>query len=83
MERLPRNAGKDPAVKALRGKRKVFFDDYGYLETPIYERQHLRAAQAVEGPAIIEQFDSTTVLPPGAAGQVDDYGNIIIDIMES
>ena len=37
-----------------------------------------RPETEVEGPAVVEQLDATTVIPPGYAGRVDDYGNIWI-----
>ncbi len=47
--------------------------------TPFYERDLLRAGDRLEGPAIIEQYDSTTVVPPGLTAEIDRFGNILID----
>ena len=47
--------------------------------TPFYERERLRAGDRIEGPAIIEQYDSTTVIPPGLAAEIDRHGNIVVD----
>jgi N-methylhydantoinase A/oxoprolinase/acetone carboxylase beta subunit len=38
----------------------------------------LRAGNRLEGPAIVNQYDSTTVVPPGLSAQVDRFGNIVI-----
>lgn len=47
-----------------------------------YDRALLRAGMVVPGPAIVEQYDSTTVVLPGHAATVDAYGNLIIDRTE-
>ena len=44
----------------------------------LYERERLDIGATVSGPAIIEQFDSTTVIPPGWSGRVDAYRNLIL-----
>ena len=48
------------------------------------ERAHheaaVRAGNRLHGPAIITQYDSTTVIPPGLSAHVDRYGNIVITI---
>jgi N-methylhydantoinase A len=50
----------------------------GGLDIPIYERQRLRPANVVRGPAVITQADSTTVILPDHRGEVDPYLNILI-----
>ncbi|TFF23281.1 hydantoinase/oxoprolinase family protein [Jiella endophytica] len=59
------------------GRRTVWFDGEPH-ETPIYDRAVLPAGFAIEGPAVVEQVDSTTVVPPWAKAEVDKYLNIII-----
>lgn len=61
------------------GRRRVWFDGEG-LDTPIYQRDHLPCGFRFEGPAVVEQVDSTTVVPPGASAEVDKYLNIIIRV---
>ena len=71
----------DPA-RAQILERDVVFDVDGVADrraTPFYDRALLKAGDKVEGPAIIEQYDSTTVIPPGLAAEIDQFGNIIID----
>jgi len=71
----------DPA-RARTVTRDVVFDVEGRAETratPFYERDLLRAGDHIEGPAVIEQYDSTTVVPPGLAAEIDRFGNILID----
>ncbi len=48
------------------------------MPTRFYERTELLAGNVLQGPAIITQFDSTTVVPPGFECSVDVYGNLIV-----
>jgi N-methylhydantoinase A len=50
------------------------------MKTPIYDRAELRSGQTIAGPAIVEQFDSTTVLYPGDRLKVDDVGNLLVQV---
>ncbi len=65
--------------EARRGSRPVFFEG-AWQDTAIFERERLRPGDAITGPAIVEQTDSTTVLHPGMLGRVDEHRNIIIDV---
>jgi len=66
-----------PRAPVSMGMRAVYFDEHdGAVETPIYSRDALSAGMSVEGPAIIEQLDSTTVVPPGVAAEIDPWLNI-------
>ena len=75
----------DPAARtatldeALREVRPVWFDG-GWLDTPVYVREKLPLGAVLEGPAILEQMDATTVLEPGDRAHSDRDGNIIIDV---
>jgi N-methylhydantoinase A len=60
--------------------RPVWFSRARPVRTPIYDRAQLPAGQAMTGPAIIEQFDSTTVLHPGDRLTVDPALNLIIKV---
>jgi N-methylhydantoinase A len=59
-------------------KEQVYFDG-GWKETPIYDRGELRPGNAVAGPAVVVQDDTTTVIEPGYRGAVDSFGNILIE----
>jgi N-methylhydantoinase A len=63
------------------GRRRVWFEGNG-LDTPVYERDDLPCGFCFQGPAIVEQVDATTVVPPGASAEVDKYLNIIIRVKE-
>ncbi|HEY8449742.1 MAG TPA: hydantoinase/oxoprolinase family protein [Bacillota bacterium] len=72
--------GRDPG-RAQTGETEVWFmvDERPVnLATPIYRRDRLEPGNVIEGPAIIEQFDSTTVVIPGMRADVDAVGNLII-----
>jgi len=71
--------GDHKPARALKGKRKVFVQGK-YASLPIYERTLLRPGDKIQGPAIIEQMDSTTFLSYGHRAQVDPYLNLLITI---
>jgi len=50
------------------------------VETPIYDRERLFAGATLHGPAIIEERESTTVLPPGSSGRVDELGTLLVEV---
>jgi N-methylhydantoinase A len=59
--------------------RQVYFaEEGGYVRCPIYDRYTLSSATSFNGPAVVEEFDSTTIVHPGFAVRVDDLGNIVI-----
>jgi N-methylhydantoinase A len=45
-------------------------------DCPVWERERLPARGELAGPAIVEEFGATTVIPPGWAGRLDEHGNI-------
>ncbi|MBD3624906.1 MAG: hypothetical protein HUJ24_05910 [Rhodobacteraceae bacterium] len=51
----------------------------GFAETPIYDRALLRPGNVVAGPAIIDQLDTTTVVPPGLTARVDPHLTLILE----
>ncbi len=63
-------------------RRPVWFDADVGVDTPVYERADLPAGFSLKGPAVVEQVDSTVVIPPGATASVDKYLNIIIRVSE-
>ena len=71
--------GADSVNRARKSRRPVHFDHQtGAVDTIIYDRSLLMARDELSGPAIIEQMDTTIVVPPGSNVQVDDYGNLAI-----
>ena len=59
---------------ARLGERRAYFD--GYVPTTLYERARLPLGARLTGPAIVEQDDTTTVIPPGVTALVDEAGNL-------
>ena len=59
--------------------RRVYLEELGWQEVPLYSRQDLPEAATIGGPAIIEEYDSTTFLPAGSSAMVDAFGNLVID----
>jgi len=60
------------------GRRVYYGATDGWEETPILRRSDL--SRPVDGPAIVEEYDATCVVPPRAQGRLDAYGNIVIDL---
>ena len=52
----------------------------GELDTPLYQRDLLIPGTLLEGPALVVQLDTTTVVPPGWRGEVDAYGNLLLQM---
>jgi N-methylhydantoinase A len=74
-----RGVKQKPAPKgAVKGRRLVYFDAQRATEATLYERDKLPAGSRLAGPAIIEQFDATTVVPPGWSAAVDENMNLIL-----
>ena len=72
-------AGSRSPGAALKGDRKVHFREAGnFIECPIYERELLKGENRVQGPAIIEQPDSTVLIPPSFRAEVDSLGRLVM-----
>ena len=72
-----------PAVGRTRARprsarRRVYFAGRGWVDAACVQREALGAGARIVGPAIVEQLDATTVVPPGQHGHVDRFGNLII-----
>ena len=84
MEKPPRTTIKAgdarPAAAASTGTRLVYFGEAGFVDTPTYARIGLLAGNRIEGPALIEEHASTTVLAPGDTLEVDALGNLVIAV---
>ena len=63
--------------QALKKRRQVYFYELGRrVECPAYQREKLGKGCSIDGPAIIEEMSSTTLVPPSFVASVDQYGNI-------
>ena len=74
---LPRIGEQGDAAAARRSVRPVYFDG-AFCNTPVYDRAALRAHARLQGPAIIEEFGSTTVVFPQQELTVDAHGILVI-----
>ena len=80
LSRLIDPAGRRSTVAAAQtGVRAVWFAG-GWHQTPVYWRDHLPADAALTGPAIVEQMDTTIVVPPGDRVASDALGNLIVTV---
>jgi len=77
LSRLIDPAGRQ-AVARPSATRRVWFD--GWHDAPVYWRDHLPVKIALQGPAIIEQMDTTIVIDPGARVTQDADGNLIVEV---
>jgi N-methylhydantoinase A len=65
---------------APAGTRPVYFYGQGFVDTPIYRIADVGPGHSISGPAIIERPDTTIVVGPGQAAEMEKYGNIIIEV---
>ncbi|HZO76742.1 MAG TPA: hydantoinase/oxoprolinase family protein [Solirubrobacteraceae bacterium] len=84
MREVPR-ADESPTA-ALRHEREAWFRVEGQLmelPTRFFAREALAAGNRIDGPAVINQYDTTTVVPPGLTAEIDRFGNIVVWIDQS
>ncbi len=66
--------------QAIASQRQVFFDESGgFVDCNIFSFDRLAPGSSIDGPAILEGMDSTVVINPGWTGQIDKYGNCIME----
>jgi len=78
--------GDESPDAALRDEGEAWFHVGGTLQqvpTRSYDRAALKAGNQLAGPAIVNQYDTTTVIPPGMTAHVDRFGNIVIEVAAS
>lgn len=76
---IPRGAVNPPS-NARRGVRMVDFEGTGAVEASVYDRARLLQGNVIEGPAIIEEAASTTVVEPGDRVTVNRYGHLMLEL---
>ena len=77
---LAKAAGEAPA----KGNRPVYFAECeGFVDCPVYDRYALGAGAVVQGPAIVEEIDSTTVVHPQYQVRVDEVGQMVLTAAEA
>ena len=85
MAKPPRNevasGHASPDDAALRAHKPVYFRSAGdFVSTPVYKRELLKNRNVIQGPALVEEHASTTVVQPGDTVVVDQFGNLQISI---
>ena len=75
----PRALARGDAPEASSRREVYFAEAGGYVDSPIYDRYVLGAGARLAGPAVVEEFDSTTVVHPGYGLRVDEHGNLFIE----
>ena len=64
----------------VREARKIYFKD-GWATAPVYWRDDLPLGYRLEGPAVVEEYDSTTIIPPGWVAVVGDLGELRLEVL--
>lgn len=77
--RIEQGAATPPA-NAKRGARQVIFEGSGAVSAPVFDRAKLLAGNVIQGPAIIEEVASTTVVEPGDGVTVNEFGYLIMEL---
>jgi N-methylhydantoinase A len=80
--RLPEHhPSMQDVAAARRPDRPAYFPETrGYVQCAIYARADLPVGARIEGPAVVEEAESTTVLPPGTTAEVDPWANLLVSI---
>jgi N-methylhydantoinase A/oxoprolinase/acetone carboxylase beta subunit len=78
--RLRRSVRSDQARgRAPSVRRRMFFEARrGLVDCPAYERAEIATGQRIVGPAVVEDRDSTAVVPPRWAAGLDPLGNLVV-----
>ncbi|QKY68319.1 hydantoinase/oxoprolinase family protein [Lentibacillus sp. CBA3610] len=80
---LPKEEPQGTLEDALKEYRDVYFEESnGIVQTPIYNRADVPVDSRINGPAVVEQLDSTVVIPPEFQAYIDKYKNIIISLVK-
>jgi N-methylhydantoinase A len=77
-QREEQSSAPRPAADARKGERAVCFEGAQATAATLYERDRLAPGAGLAGPAIIEQFDATTAIPPCWVAAVDAHRNLIL-----
>jgi N-methylhydantoinase A len=81
MRRGGSRAGRVSRGLPTKTRRPAFFVEAGgFVEAPVYDRYGLTAGATFEGPAIVEERESTAILGPGARCRVDDELTLVVDV---
>ena len=80
IEAVRHSTGKAAKELVEAKHRPVWFGDrVGFVDTPVYARTPLRSGTSIEGPAVIEETESTLIIPPDFRGTMDTALNLIVE----
>ncbi|PZR66751.1 MAG: methylhydantoinase [Candidatus Dormiibacter spiritus] len=82
-ESAARTGGGSAAEQSPQRTRQVFLPGHGPIECRVIAREALTVASDVRGPSLVEDGSSTIVIPPRAAGVVDPWGNLVVELAAS
>jgi N-methylhydantoinase A len=81
-EIIPNQVIKTEGHDALKGYRSIFLmGEKNYSDVPVYSRYDLKPNVTFEGPAVIEEMESTVIIGRNSAIRIDEFKNIIIDLL--
>ena len=80
--KLDRAESIDAPASLITSTSTLVFAGHEYKESPVWNRLGLKAGNIVQGPCVISEMDSTTLIHPGYKAEIDDIGNILISEME-
>ena len=65
----------------LKARRAAYFPDGGgFVDCPVYDRYRLQPGSVIEGPALVEERESTCVIGPGQTGRIDSFHNLVVTV---
>jgi N-methylhydantoinase A len=68
-----------PLDEARKGKREIYLpEEGGFAAVPVYDRYNLDPGAAFEGPAVVEERESTVIVGPDSGAEVDGSRNLIV-----
>ncbi|MFD5094586.1 hydantoinase/oxoprolinase family protein [Amycolatopsis thailandensis] len=74
-------AGAEAEGDARKGTRPAYFPaEGGFVDTAVFDRYRLKPGDRVEGPAIVEERESTVVVPPGAHCVVGEDASLVVTV---
>jgi N-methylhydantoinase A len=80
---LEERTSASPTEHATPTLRSVYMPGSGWVDATIYDRSSFERGARLDGPAVVHQADSTTLVPPFASLVVDEHANLVLTIEES
>jgi N-methylhydantoinase A len=79
IEMAPIESVREGTRATASGERRAALEGYEFALVPVFRRANLRSGHIVDGPAIVDQLDATTLVLVGQRATVDAFGNLIIE----